>query len=74
MQNPGHRGYEVRFCAYDQEETKTIIELLAMIGIRAGKPFPQGRQFRVPVYGSEQVLQLLTLIAPEQLDASGLVS
>jgi len=46
-----HHGYEVRFMAHNRDECQKIVRLLKTCGIKPGKPFNKGRQWRVPVYG-----------------------
>jgi hypothetical protein len=53
-----HRGYEIRFGAFDAAERERIGGLLRTCGYRPGRPFEKGGMFRVPVYGLEQVREL----------------
>ena len=51
-----HRGYELRFTADDDSERDQILRHLARLGIKPGKPYPHNRyQWRIPIYGREQV-------------------
>ena len=71
--DPGHRGYELRFGAYDEDEARTIVLLLRVLGIEPGKPFAHRAQHRVPVYGFDRVQRLLEMIAPERMETAGVL-
>jgi hypothetical protein len=54
-----HRGYELRFTAFDDAERDAILKHLERLGIRSGRPYwHNDRQWRIPVYGREQVAEL----------------
>ena len=60
-----HRGYELRFTARDGAERDHIVGLLRRVGIKAGKPFSKGAQWRIPVYGDNAVSSLLSAMQIE---------
>lgn len=57
-----HRGYEVRLVASSRSELREIRALLRRAGFRAGRPFAKANQFRLPVYGRDEVKRFLELI------------
>ncbi|RMG16897.1 MAG: hypothetical protein D6731_05110 [Planctomycetota bacterium] len=56
------KGDELRLVANTASELREIRELLEEAGFRPGRPFQKGSQFRVPVYGRDQVARFLELI------------
>lgn len=56
------KGAEIRFTAHDADEAERIMELLQRIGMRHGRPFAKGAQFRIPVYGYSQVADFLAFV------------
>jgi len=54
-----HRGYELRFSALDEAERDRIVRLLRRAGFEPGKPFTKGPAWRIPMYGRQQVAELL---------------
>jgi hypothetical protein len=63
----GYMGYkkgdEVRLTAQDEQELQYIHELLVQAGFRPGHPFVKGQQYRLPIYGREEVGRFLRLVA-----------
>lgn len=57
------KGDEVRLTAQDEQELEVIRELLGRAGFRPGRPFEKGRQYRLPIYGREEVRRFLQLVA-----------
>jgi len=60
---------ELRFSAPTEKGCEKIVELLDDHGVAAGRPFPTGRGWVVPVYGKETVARL-----KEALHATPLVT
>jgi hypothetical protein len=56
------KGYEVRLVAGSQEELAVLRDLLARAGFTPGRPFRKGRQYRLPVYGRDQVARFLRMV------------
>lgn len=56
------KGDEVRLVANTPAELTLIRQLLLEAGFRPGLPFGKGHQYRLPLYGREQVKQFLELI------------
>ncbi len=54
-----HRGYEIRFSALHAAERDEILTLIALAGFKAGRPFPKGPCWRIPVYGKAATEELL---------------
>ena len=58
------KGYEVRLCARNKEETDEAEQLLANAGFKAGKPYSKAINLTViPVYGRGQVEKFQKLLA-----------
>lgn len=56
------KGDEVRLGARSAAELRRVRRLLGEAGFKAGRAYVQGRQYRQPVYGREQVERFLELI------------
>lgn len=56
------KGDEVRLVANSRAELTLIRQLVLEVGFRPGLPFGKGHQYRLPLYGREQVKQFLELI------------
>lgn len=59
------KGDEVRLVANTPSERSRILQLLRTAGFKPGRPFvkdQRGRQYRVPLYGREQVARFLGTI------------
>ncbi len=56
------KGDEIRLVAQTDAELEEITGLLTFLGFKHGRPFVKGWQLRVPVYGREQVAQLVTIL------------
>jgi hypothetical protein len=56
------KGNEVRLTANSEAELAQIQELLGFLGFTPGRPFAKGGQFRIPIYGREQISQFLALV------------
>jgi len=59
------KGDEVRLVANDDVEREHILLLLQTAGFKPGRPFrkrKQGGQYRVPLYGREQVAHFLRIV------------
>lgn len=59
------KGYEVRLVANDDAELARILLLLKDSGFKPGRPFRSdktGGQYRVPIYGREQVARFLRIV------------
>ena len=59
------KGDEVRLVANTPSELSRILQLLRTEGFKPGRPFlkdKQGSQYRVPLYGREQVARFLKKI------------
>lgn len=59
------KGDEVRLVANTPSERSRILELLRTAGFKPGRPFrkdKKGGQYRVPIYGREQVARFLQTI------------
>jgi len=56
------KGDEIRFTAESAEELNAIRRWLRALGFKPGRPLRKGRQMRQPVYGREDVQQLLNLL------------
>ena len=71
----GYMGYkkgdEVRLTAQDEQELHDIQELLVRAGFRSGRPFVKGQQYRLPIYGREEVGRFLRLVAARGIAESG---
>jgi len=57
------KGDEVRLAAQDEQELHDIQDLLVRAGFRPGRPFVKGQQYRLPIYGREEVGRFLRLVA-----------
>ena len=59
------KGDEVRLVANDDVERARILLLLKTAGFKPGLPFRKGKrggQYRVPIYGREQVARFLRIV------------
>ncbi|HRQ66831.1 MAG TPA: LAGLIDADG family homing endonuclease [Xanthomonadaceae bacterium] len=56
------KGNEVRLTANSEAELVQIQELLSVLGFTPGRPFAKGNQFRIPIYGREQISRFLALV------------
>ena len=56
------KGDEVRLTAYSKSELTHIQELLVQVGFVFGRSFMKGNQFRLPIYGREEVRRFLEMI------------
>ena len=56
------KGDEIRFTAKSHRELADLQRLLRRAGIKPGRPFSKGRQYRLPVYGRKTVALLLKLM------------
>ncbi len=56
------KGDEVRLTAESPEEIEQIQDLLTVLEFTFGNHFAKGHQFRIPIYGREQVRRFLELI------------
>ena len=56
------KGYEIRFVATDEAEIEQIEDMLSALDIRSGSPFAKANQWIVPVYGREQVEEILEMV------------
>jgi hypothetical protein len=59
------KGYEVRLVANDDAELARILLLLKDSGFKSGRPYRNrktGGQYRVPIYGREQVARFLRIV------------
>ncbi len=56
------KGHEVRLVAESLQELALIRQLLRRVGLKPGRPFRKGHQYRQPLYGHGQVAQFLALI------------
>ncbi len=59
------KGYEIRLIAHSREELLSIRRLLETCGIKLGRAFEKGAQWRQPIYGREQVRRLLNLVGAD---------
>ncbi|MGQ0553224.1 MAG: hypothetical protein ACT4PU_08380 [Planctomycetota bacterium] len=57
------KGDEVRLVANSLKEVAAIKRMLKQAGFRAGRPFEHSRQYRVPIYGRQEVARFLALVA-----------
>ncbi len=57
------KGDEVRLVANSLKEVATLRRLLKMAGFRPGQPFAHSRQYRLPLYGRQEVARFLALVA-----------
>jgi hypothetical protein len=57
------KGDEVRFIVHDEDELERVRRLLVDAGLKPGKPYPQARGWRQPVYGRRRVAAFLEMIA-----------
>ena len=64
------KGDEVRLVASSPAELATIRRLLRQAGFKAGRPYVQGRQFRLPLYGRQQVARFLAMVASQRAVAA----
>ena len=55
------KGDEIRFVVSSKKELAAAERWLRQIAVRPGKPFSKGLQFALPVYGRDEVKQLLEL-------------
>ena len=58
------KGYEVRLVANTATERGRILQLLRTAGFKPGRPFRKNKksgQYRVPIYGREQVARFLRI-------------
>ena len=62
----GHQRYkkgdEVRLTASSISELTHIEELLIQVGFSFGRSFAKGKQFRLPIYGREEVRRFMQMI------------
>jgi hypothetical protein len=56
------KGDEIRLVASSEEELCHIYELLEQAKFRPGRFFAKGRQFRIPIYGRDQVDRFLKIV------------
>lgn len=67
LSREGHSGYkkgsEVRLTAANRKELARLRRLLKQAGFTPGRPFLKGRQYRLPIYGFDEVERFLTLVA-----------
>jgi hypothetical protein len=56
------KGIELRLVANSLEELAKIRRMLEQAGLKPGRPFVKGRQYRQPVYGKEAVAHFLELV------------
>lgn len=56
------KGNEVRLIAHSEEELARLQAWLTVLGFTFGKPFAKESQFRLPIYGREQIKAFLTLV------------
>lgn len=67
LSREGYMGYkkgsEVRLTAANRKELAHVRRLLKQAGFAPGRPFLKGRQYRLPIYGFEEVERFLSLVA-----------
>ncbi len=59
------KGDEVRLVAGSTSELAAIRRLLLQAGFKVGRPFVHARQFRIPLYGRQQVARFLAMVAAQ---------
>lgn len=57
------KGSEVRLTAANRKELAHIRLLLRKAGFKPGQPFVKGRQYRLPIYGFDEVERFMALVA-----------
>lgn len=56
------KGPEVRFVVYSSTELAEVRRLLRRLELSPGRPYPKHSQTVLPLYGTEQVRRLLSLV------------
>jgi hypothetical protein len=59
------KGDEVRLVADSVRDLRHLERLLRAVGLKPGRPFKKARQYRLPLYGREQVAEFLELVGAE---------
>ena len=56
------KGPEVRFVVYSKPELAEVRRLLRRLDLAPGRPYPKHSQIVLPLYGTERVQRLLSLV------------
>ncbi|MBI4878863.1 MAG: hypothetical protein HY812_04270 [Planctomycetes bacterium] len=59
------KGDEVRLVANSAVELRILRRLVVQVGLKPGRAFRKGRQYRLPIYGREAVARFLEIIEEE---------
>jgi len=60
------KGDEVRLTANSEAEVELIQSLLDVLEFTHGSPFVKSRQYRIPIYGREQVRRFVDMVRDQR--------